>query len=175
MHEPTNTRDHQPKWRPLRQYLTIGIMLFFTLPCVTLSEALAADIAIIVNNQNPTTNLSWTALVRILKLDKLYWEGNGKIYLVLRETGSEEKESVLQKVYKTNDVGLKKLWLGKINREEIVEFPRVLNSNEAIIRFVNQVPSAIGFIDASYADSRVKALRIDGYLPGDEKYPLGDE
>jgi hypothetical protein len=57
-------------------------------------------------------------------------------------------------------------------REEITAFPRVLDSNEAVIRFVNQVPTAISVIDASYRDGRVKVLRINGALPGEEGYPL---
>ncbi|MEW6682901.1 MAG: hypothetical protein AB1451_08255 [Nitrospirota bacterium] len=132
----------------------------------------AADLAVVVSPDNPVDDIQWKDLVKIFKLEKQYWRGNEKVYLVLRESGSREKGVVLEKIYQTSDEGLKKMWLAKMYREEITSFPRVLNSNEAVIRFVNQVPTAISVIDASYRDRRVKTLRINGSLPGEEGYPL---
>ncbi len=135
-------------------------------------SASAADLAVVVNPDNPIEDIHWKDLVKIFRLEKQYWRDNEKIYLVLRESGSREKGVVLEKVYQTSDEGLKKMWLAKMYREEITSFPRVLNSNEAVIRFVNQVPTAISVIDASYRDERVKTLRVNGALPGEEGYPL---
>jgi ABC-type phosphate transport system substrate-binding protein len=132
----------------------------------------ATDLAVVVSPENPIDDIQWKDLVKIFKLDKQYWRGNEKIYLVLRESGSKEKSVILDRIYQTSDEGLKKMWLAKMYREEITAFPRVLNSNEAVIRFVNQVPSAISVIDAVYRDSRVKVLRINGALPGEAGYPL---
>jgi len=136
------------------------------------SSALAGDVAVIVNNDNPIEGIRSQELVKIFKIEKKYWDNGENIYLVLRETGSPEKSVILKKIYKTDDPGLKTLWLSKIYREEMFSFPKTLNSNEAVIRFVRQVPNAIGFVDASVADARVKVLRIDGYLPGEKGYPL---
>jgi ABC-type phosphate transport system substrate-binding protein len=132
----------------------------------------AADLAVVVSPDNPIDDIPWKELVKIFKLEKQYWRGNEKVYLVLRESGSKEKAVVLEKVYQTSDEGLKKMWLAKMYREEITSFPRVLNSNEAVIRFVSQVPTAISVIDDSYRDARVKTLRINGALPGEDGYPL---
>lgn len=132
----------------------------------------AADLAVVVSPDNPIDDIQWKDLVKIFKLEKQYWRGREKVYLVLRENGSREKGVVLEKIYQTSEEGLKKMWLAKMYREEITSFPRVLDSNEAVIRFVNQVPTAISVIDASYRDGRVKTLRINGALPGEEGYPL---
>jgi ABC-type phosphate transport system substrate-binding protein len=136
------------------------------------AAAESPELAVVVSPDNPIDDIQWKDLVKIFKLDKQYWRTNEKIYLVLRESGSKEKGVVLDRIYRTSDEGLKKMWLAKMYREEIVSFPKVLNSNEAVIRFVNQVPTAISVIDASYRDERIKVLRIDGALPGDEGYPL---
>lgn len=132
----------------------------------------ATDLAVVVSPDNPVDDIAWKDLVRIFKLDKQYWRGKERIYLVLREIGSKEKGVILDRIYQTSDQGLKQLWLAKMYREEITAFPRVLDSNEAVIRFVNQVPTAISVIDAAYRDGRVKVLRINGALPGEEGYPL---
>jgi len=137
--------------------------------------AAAADLAVVVSPDNPIDDIQWKDLVKIFKMEKQYWRDNERVYLVLRESGSKEKNAVLEKIYQTSDEGLKKMWLAKMYREEITSFPRVLNSNEAVIRFVNQVPTAISVIDASHRDGRVKTLRINGALPGEEGYPLNGD
>jgi hypothetical protein len=148
------------------------IPLVIVLSLMAPVHAQAVDLAVVVSPDNPVDDIPWKDLVKIFKLDKQYWRGNEKIYLVLRESGSQEKDMVLDRIYQTSDQGLKKLWLAKMYREEITAFPRVLDSNEAVIRFVNQVPTAISVIDASHRDGRVKVLRINGALPGEEGYPL---
>jgi ABC-type phosphate transport system substrate-binding protein len=138
-------------------------------------EAGATDLAIVVNPENPVEELSLKYLARIFRLEKQYWEGAKRIYLVLRESGSVEKEIALKTIYNMSDEALKKLWLYKVYREEIPSFPKVVNSNETVIRFVSQLSNAVGFIDASRLDRRVKVLRIEGRLPGEKGYPLSDD
>jgi len=41
-----------------------------------------------------------------------------------------------------------------------------------MIRFVFNVPGAIGHIPAELADGTVKVLRVGGRLPSDPQYPL---
>ncbi|MEM7390979.1 MAG: hypothetical protein AAF492_01425 [Verrucomicrobiota bacterium] len=131
-----------------------------------------SHIAIIVNKNNEIKNLSLKDLTRYLKLDKQHWKNGKKIYLVMQQSGSMEKKALLNMIYHTDDAGLKRYWLGKMFRGEIVSIPKTFNSNDAIKKFVSQVPSAIGFINASDQDDSVKAIQIDGYSPGDQNYPL---
>lgn len=149
-----------------------AVVPLLVLLIVAPAAAESAELAVVVSPDNPIDNIEWNDLIKIFKLDKQYWRRNEKIYLVLRESGSKEKSVVLERIYQTSDEGLKKLWLAKMYRGEIVSFPSVLNSNEAVIRFVNQVPTAVSVIDAAYRDERVKTLRIDGALPGETGYPL---
>jgi ABC-type phosphate transport system substrate-binding protein len=151
--------------------LRISFLMTFLLFLAT-SGAGAAEIAVIVNHDNPIDRIRLGDLVKIFKMERKYWENGEKIYLILRDTGSKEKDIALKMIYKTTDEGLRKYWLARLYREEITSFPKALNSNEAVIRFVNQVPNSIGFIDASFLDNRVKALRIDGHIPGEQGYPL---
>jgi hypothetical protein len=41
-----------------------------------------------------------------------------------------------------------------------------------VLRFVFNVPGAIGYARASEVDSTVKVLRVDGLLPGEDGYGL---
>jgi ABC-type phosphate transport system substrate-binding protein len=130
------------------------------------------EIAVIVNKDNSTDAVSFRDLSKIFRQEKQYWEDGKRIYLILQEAGSPEKEIVLQRLYKMKGEELKQFWLIKMFRGEITSFPKTFSSNEAVKRFVSEVPNAIGFIDASSADETVKVLRLDGKLPRDAGYVL---
>lgn len=135
-------------------------------------EAAAGDVAIVVSKDNATDELSFKELVKVFRQERQYWHGGERIYLIMHETGAQEKQVILERIYKMDEQDLKKFWLGKLYRGEIASFPKTFSSNQAIERFVSQVPSAIGFIDATFLGEDVKVLRIDGKLPGEAGYAL---
>lgn len=143
------------------------MILFLLIPRVIC----AIEVAIIVNKENATEDISFNDLVKIFRQEKQYLDGK-KIYLIIRETGSLEKRVVLKKIYKMTNEELKKLWLTKMFRGEITAFPKTFASNEAVKRFISKVPNAVGFIDAEFLDDTVKVLKIDNLLPKDEGYIL---
>jgi phosphate transport system substrate-binding protein len=130
------------------------------------------EVAIIVSQDNPVMELSLKEVVKIFKQEKQYWAAGKKIYLIMQETGTPEKIIVMKKVFEMEDKALKEYWLGKLFRQEVASFPKTLSSNEAVKRFVSQAPNAIGFIDAALVDERIKVLRINGKLPGEDGYAL---
>jgi hypothetical protein len=48
----------------------------------------------------------------------------------------------------------------------------MLATPNGVLRFVFNVPGAIGYVRASEVDASVKTLRVDGRLPGDRGYGL---
>ena len=50
--------------------------------------------------------------------------------------------------------------------------PRSIQSAAAMLRFVFNAPGAIGYVPADMVDGSTKVLRIDGFLPCDDGYPL---
>lgn len=132
------------------------------------------EIAIIVNKENATEDISFRELVMILKMEKKFWDDGSQIYLVTRGSRSPEKEAVLKAVYRMDEQELKKFWLAQIYQGSVSSFPRVIASNQSLKAFVRQVPNAVGYIDAAYADDSVKVLKVDGKLPGENGYKLAD-
>lgn len=150
-------------------FFTVLIMILFILSS---RLAYAGNIVIVVHKDNPIDDISFRDLVKIFKQDRQYWKDGRKIYLIMQEMGSPEKEIVLKKIYKMNNNELKKFWLTKMYREEISSFPKTLSSNEAVKLFVSQAPSAVGFMDSDSLDESIKILKIDGKLPEDDGYIL---
>lgn len=132
------------------------------------------EIAIIVNKANAIEDVSFNDLVRIFKIEKKFWDDGKQIYLVGQGSRSAAKEAVLKMVYKMDEYEIKKFWLVKIYQGHITSFPKVFSSDQSLKAFVQQVPNAVGYIDASYADDSVKVLRVDGKLPGENGYKLAD-
>lgn len=148
--------------------MLVGLLL---LPLPS-KAAYSQDIAIIVSKENATEELSFKELVKIFKREKQYWSDGSKIYLIMRETGSPMRRLLLTRVYQMTDEELKSFWLVKIFRGQLSSLPKTFGSDDAVKRFVSQVPNAIGFIDSSSSDTSVKVLRIDGKRPGEGGYAL---
>ncbi len=158
------------------QNQTSIFFLFFIITLhLNLSHGYASDVVVVVNKTNPIDNISFQKLVKIFKQERQYWTAGKKIYLVLQEEGSSEKEIALKKIYKMNAIDLKKFWLAKIFREEISSFPQTLASNEAVKQFVSHVPNAISLINAAFVDESLKVLRINGKSFGEKGYALSEK
>jgi ABC-type phosphate transport system substrate-binding protein len=140
---------------------------------LNVEAATAPEVAVIVHPSNPQSDVSSADLVQILKMERQHWAAGGRIYVVLQESGTREKELVLKKLYRMTDAELKQDYLGKLYRGEIASFPRIAHSNAAARKLVSQAPNAISFIDAASADATVKVLRIQGKKPGEPGYVLG--
>jgi len=158
----------------IRNNSKLFFLIVFSIFCLE-TTGWSAEIAVIVNKENVVEDLLLRDLVKIFKMDKQYWNDGKRIYLIVRDSGEPAMDILLANVYQMKKYReLKSYWLAKIFQEEMGAFPKILSSNEATKRFVSQVPNAIGIVDASTVDSRVKVLRIDHKLPGEEGYALAN-
>jgi ABC-type phosphate transport system substrate-binding protein len=148
------------------------VAVLLALAGLSVEAGWAAEVAVIVHPSNPQSDVSSADLVQILKMERQHWSAGGRIYVVLQESGTREKELVLRKLYGMKEAELKQHYLGKLYRGEIASFPRIAHSNAAARRLVSQAPNAISFVDAASADATVKVLRIDGKKPGEPAYVL---
>ena len=146
-------------------------MLIF-IGIATVGDASGGSFAVVVNKSNATDNVSFSDLVKYLGAEKQGWQNGEKVVILLRETGSEEREILLQKVYKLSEDEFKKMWVGKVYKGEIPSPPRVLGSTSALIKAVEGTEGGIGVVKAEEVTADVKVLKIDGKLPSDAGYPL---
>lgn len=150
------------------------ILIILTLICIYTRMCEAETIAIIVNQENGASELSFKELVSIFKAEKQHWDkdNTGRIYLTMRESGSKEKEAAMKLIYRMSEGELKKFWIGKIYRGEVADFPKVFESDISMKKFVLKVKNAIGIISSANTDDTIKVLSIDGKLPGEDGYKL---
>ena len=77
------------------------------------------SLSVIVNQKNPTTNLTFRQLRSYLRLDQRRWPSKGPIALFLRPSKSSEMQVLLSDVYRMSSGELRKYWVGKVFRGEI--------------------------------------------------------
>ncbi|MEO0115655.1 MAG: phosphate ABC transporter substrate-binding protein [candidate division WOR-3 bacterium] len=130
-------------------------------------------IVIIVNQNNPLTNLTLNQVADIFAGKIKYWSELGetkslkknrfgRINVITREEGSGTRQSFEEIV---------------MRKERIANDALVQDSNGAVREIVANDPNAIGYISYGLVDKRVKALSLDSVIPSVEtirqrKYPI---
>jgi hypothetical protein len=129
-------------------------------------------LAVIVNLSNPVEDLSLKELRNIVMVERTHWPDGRKITVALREPGLPERQAVLSLVYGMNEAGFTRYFLHATFTGQIPNSPRMLSTSALVLRFLVNVPGAIGFVRQGDADASVKMVRIDGLMPGAPNYFL---
>jgi phosphate transport system substrate-binding protein len=132
------------------------------------SEALA----IVVNRSNPLSEISLTDLRRLYRGQRSRWSNGRRVTLVMRDPGTPEREAILQTLYGVDEDEYRRGFLRAVFTGEANGAPKILASTNGVLRFVFNVPGAIGYVRVSEVDGSVKMLRVDGHLPGEAGYRL---
>jgi ABC-type phosphate transport system substrate-binding protein len=132
----------------------------------------AEPLAIVVNRSNPMSEISLADLRRLYRGQRSRWSNGRRVTLVMRDPGTPEREAILQTLYGVDEDEYRRGFLRAVFTGEANLAPRVLASTNGVLRFVFNVPGAIGYVRASEVDASVKMLRVDGRLPGEAGYRL---
>ena len=130
------------------------------------------DLAIIVHVSNPVDQLTLAELRRIFLFQTQTWGHGRKITVMSREKGQAERSEAIRLICGMSEEQYDRHILFQTFRGTMNQGPREILSASAMLRFVFNVPGAIGYVPAEAADGSTKVLRIDGMLPGDDRYPL---
>lgn len=125
---------------------------------IALANENAAVIAVIVPGQEASQSLKLTpnALKLIYLRKQLYWPSGKRIMPI-----NLYSEHVLRSDFS-------RAVLGSLPKQQIdywnglyfngIQPPHIVNSEESVIRLVNETPGAVGYVNACLVDHRVKAL-----------------
>jgi phosphate transport system substrate-binding protein len=135
-------------------------------------ETTTEPLAIVVNKSNPLNELSLADLRKIYRGQRGRWSNGRRVTLVMRDPGTPEREAILRSLYGIEEEEYRRGFLQSIFTGEASDAPKMLATPNGVLRFVFNVPGAIGYVRASEVDASVKTLRVDGRLPGDAGYRL---
>src|ERR1700681_1898783 len=159
-----------------KRFVTTGWLLIWA--CMTLQGPSAAqtsrgeDIAVVVNQETPVSDLSLSEVRKVLLGERQYWNSKLPVVLLIRAPVARERDVVLRVIYQMTEAQFKQFWVAKIFRAEAASPPKIVYSNDMQYELVTAIPGSIAFVDARGVRPGLKVLRVDGHLPGERDYPL---
>lgn len=150
--------------------LALGTVLLAA-PSATRENA-AESLAIVVNRSNPMNEVSLSDLRKIYRGQRTRWSNGRRVTIVMRDPGTPERQAILRSLYGLDEEEYRRSFLQAIFTGEASDAPKMLATPNGVLRFVFNVPGAIGYVRASEVDASVKTLRVDGRLPGEAGYRL---
>lgn len=132
----------------------------------------AEPLAIVVNRNNPLSEISLADLRRVFRGQRTRWSNGRRVTLVMRDPGAPERSAILQSLYGLDENEYRRTYLQAVFSGEATDAPKTLASTNGVLRFVYNVPGAIGYVRARDVDRSVKTLRVDGRMPGERGYRL---
>jgi ABC-type phosphate transport system substrate-binding protein len=132
------------------------------------------SVAFVVSARNSVRDLSAGDLRRIFLGEISRWENGHRIVVFVRSPETAEGRLFLDRLVRMSDIDYSQWWVGEVFRGRAANPPRVLSSDEAMIKAVAATPDAIGFVAATQAgnESGVEVLTINGRAPSDPNYPV---
>src|ERR1700746_854420 len=130
------------------------------------------SLAIIVNQSNPVENFSLPELRKIFLGERSHWPNGRRITVVMMDLAQPERKVILREIYGMNEKDLNNHFIQGVFTGAVLVSPKTLGTPAEVLKFVFNVPGAIGYVRASEADGSVKILRVDGRLPDDKDYSL---
>jgi len=128
------------------------------------------SLAIIVNQSNPVENFSLTDLRKIFLGERSHWPNGRRITLVMMDPAQPERKVILREIYGMNEKDLSNHFIQGVFTGTVLVSPKTLATPSEVLKFVFNVPGAIGYVRTADVDSSVKVLRVDGHLPEDKDY-----
>lgn len=153
---------------------SISALLLTALTSLALIPQAAAqgdDVAVVVNADNPTSNISQVDLRKIFAGEKRSWERGLRIKLIVRLPGCRERLALL-KLLGMSESEYKQYWAAQIFRGEADSEPFAAPSIGMQKEAMKVFPSAISLVNAQDVKPGMKILKVDGRLPGTVGYPL---
>lgn len=146
----------------IKRLLYVILFIFFT-------NVSTAQIAIVVNKNNPIDDISIAELKRIYLAKKTVFSlGNN---IVLAEY-ADLKEEFYDILLDWSLIKYKRHWMKLIFSGESYGAPKEFDRTDNLKEFISKNVNAIAFIALSDADDNVKILTVDGKNPGSKDYPF---
>lgn len=124
----------------------------------SLTQCFAHHIAVVVNKDNATENVSSAQLVRIVRGETKKWPDGKEIVLVLHKDSVGESET-LQRLNKMTAAE----WKASLTaRKESIVF---VDTDADVLNAVQAQTGAIGLIDEHSIDGTIRVVHVDGKLP----------
>lgn len=128
-------------------------------PLLAQAQGLDRTLRVVVSKDNKLASLSADDLTRIFLGKKTLWETGTRIVPAMPEEESAAGEAFLSGTLKKSVSQFRAYWK-RLLFSGGGAVPKVFRSSELLLDFVARQPGAIGVVEASAVDDRVRVLEI---------------
>ena len=137
-------------WRFLRALAGVILATFL------ISPAWSEELLVIVNPSVEVNRLSLAEVSSIYLLKALVWPDGTRVVPVNREATSESRARFTAQVLRQDNAELAGYWSEMHFKGHLP--PVILESDQAVIAFVQNIPGAIGYVSATVLPANVKVV-----------------
>lgn len=140
-----------------RALFVSAFVVFSLVPCF------AHHMAVVVNKDSTVADVSSAHLAKMLLLEDKKWSSGKEVVIVLHSDSVGETVTLSH--------------LSGMSAKEIKSFVSlhkdsftVVDSDDDVLRFVEENPGALGLVDVRSINDQVRVLKVDGKLPLEAGY-----
>jgi ABC-type phosphate transport system substrate-binding protein len=139
----------------------LSILLFFAFSSVV--PCFAHHMAVIVDKNNKTENVTSAHLARIFRAEIKKWPDGRDVVLIFHTDSSGEK-STLERLMKVSDSELQSLIAAHKNSLKMAA------SDADVLGMVESTPGAVGLVELNSINGSINVVKVDGKLPTEAGY-----
>jgi ABC-type phosphate transport system substrate-binding protein len=135
----------------------------FAFVVVSLVPCFAHHMAVVVNKDSNVADVSSAHLAKMLLLEDKRWSSGKEVVIVLHSDSAGETLTLSH--------------LSGMSAKEIKSFVTlhrgsftVVESDDDVLRFVEENPGALGLVDVRSINDQIRVLKVDGKLPMEAGY-----
>ena len=129
------------------------------LPVLASAQGVDRSLRVVVNKENKLASLTTDDLTRIFLGKKTLWDSGTRIVPVMPEEESPTGELFLSGTLKKSVSQFRAYWK-RLLFSGGGAVPKVFRNHDQLLDFVARQPGAIGVVEASAVDDRVRVLEI---------------
>ncbi|HQZ16007.1 MAG TPA: substrate-binding domain-containing protein [Vicinamibacteria bacterium] len=129
------------------------------LPSLASAQGVDRSLRVVVNKENKLASLTTDDLTRIFLGKKTLWDSGTRIVPVMPEEESPTGELFLSGTLKKSVSQFRAYWK-RLLFSGGGAVPKVFRNHDQLLDFVARQPGAIGIVEASAVDDRVRVLEI---------------
>jgi len=135
----------------------LTFLLFSFVPCF------AHHMAVVVNKENATREISSAQLAKLFRLESRKWD-NGRDVLIVLHKSSAGEAITLKRLNGISSDEFKSM-MASHNSSFVV-----VDSDADVLRVVETNPGAVGLVEVHSIDDQVNVVKVDGKLPLEAGY-----
>ncbi|MEQ1908973.1 MAG: hypothetical protein ABMA15_09130, partial [Vicinamibacterales bacterium] len=128
----------------VRCVFSVTLLWAILLAGVARGQSAEPPAAIIVNDQNPVSNLTLPEVQAYFRDERHHWAPGRPATVVLPAQGSEERASALRALYEMSELAYARYWTARIYRAQSASAPIQVESASMVARVVATLPGGLG-------------------------------